>query len=84
MQSFMTIFLAGTTAFAAFFMLNPDPVTEPVTFASMETLKVEPPDTGLPNFLIVPEYPLVLAWEAGMAYEGAMDLNLEGFNPVRD
>ena len=84
MQSFMTIFLAGMTAFAAFFMLNPEPVAEPVRFASVETFKVDLPDTGLPNFLIVAEYPLVLALEAGAAYEGAFDLSVEGFNAVRD
>ncbi|MEL6723398.1 MAG: hypothetical protein AAFZ74_07280 [Pseudomonadota bacterium] len=84
MQSFVTIFLAGLATFAAFFMLNPEPVTEQVTFTSMETIKVELPDTGLPNFLIVAEYPLVLALEASAAYEGAIDFSVEGFRAVHD
>ncbi|MEP1142743.1 MAG: hypothetical protein ABJH52_03415 [Henriciella sp.] len=84
MQSFFTIFFAGLAAFAAMFMLNPDPAPQTASFVSVEMPDLVLPDAGLPSFLVDVHQPLVLALETSVAYSGTIDMAVDAFGASQD
>lgn len=84
MQSFFTIFIAGLAAFAAMFMLNPDPSPQTASLVSAEIPDLVLPDTGLPSFLIEAHQPLVLALETGVAYSGTIEIAVDALGAIQD
>lgn len=84
MQSFLTIFIAGLTAFMAMFMLNPDPAPQDLVLAEQISLQQEDEAPVVPSFVIDPIYPLVLALEDSPSFEAGLDLRMEAIVPIRD
>lgn len=84
MQSFFTIFIAGLAAFAAMFMLNPDPSPQTASLVSAEIPDLVLPDAGLPSFLIEAHQPLVLALETSVAYGGTIEIAVDALGAIQD
>lgn len=77
MQSFLTIFVAGSAAFLAAFMLNPEVTTPPEPApVALATFEAEPV-SHVPLVVIDPQQPLVLALDAAGSFEGAFDLPVD-------
>ena len=84
MQSFLTILIAGSTAFTAMFMLNSNPVPQTETYVEREPQEVVLADYGLPSFLLEPNQPLVLALEYTAMFDSSIDIPVNAIGAIQD
>ena len=84
MQSFLTVLIAGGSAFFAVFMLNPEPTPATANYISAELPEITLPDTELPSFLLVAGQPIMLAFDAGAGFQAGLDLPVEGLSRIND
>ena len=84
MQSFLTVLIAGVSAFMAVFMLNPEPTPATANYISAELPEITLPDTELPSFLLVAGQPVMLAFDAGAGFQVELDLSVEGLSKIQD
>ncbi|MEM1147321.1 MAG: hypothetical protein AAF582_06765 [Pseudomonadota bacterium] len=74
MQSFLTILIAGLTAFMAMFMLQTEPAPQVDAFAAdIDPIQLVD-ELVVPSFLIEPSPPLVLALDAEFTMDTGLDL----------
>ncbi|MEL7042647.1 MAG: hypothetical protein AAGL90_14060 [Pseudomonadota bacterium] len=74
MQSFLTILIAGLTAFMAMFMLQTKPAPQVDAFAAdIDPIQLVD-ELVVPSFLIEPSPPLVLALDAELTLDTGLDL----------
>lgn len=84
MQSFLTVLIAGVTAFLAVFMLNPEPTPATANYISAELPDITLPDTELPSFLLVASQPVMLAFEAEAGFQTGFEFSVEGLSKIQD
>jgi hypothetical protein len=74
MQSFFTVFTAGTLAFLGVMLMSPEPETQIDAYADMVSLEATPDVPMTPVVVEAPIQPLVLALDAYPYLDGSMDL----------
>ncbi|MEO1661677.1 MAG: hypothetical protein AAFR51_11860 [Pseudomonadota bacterium] len=84
MQSFLTIFVAGTAAFLAMLMMPPSDPPQDATFVSAsETVTLA--DFEVPPSIVISEArPLVLALDYYPTVEAGFDLTVDGLSAFQE
>jgi hypothetical protein len=84
MQSFLTIFVAGTAAFAAFIMMPAAPDMQTLELAEPVSSVTPEPVMMITMLERAPDKPLVLALDVGGAFEAGWAWNADAFSTLRD
>ncbi|MEM7329567.1 MAG: hypothetical protein AAF437_12560 [Pseudomonadota bacterium] len=77
MQSFLTVFVAGTLAFIGVFMMNPEPESRSEIYAETEPQFVLSDVPDIPTVLVEPIQPLVLALDAYQQFDSGIYLEAD-------
>ena len=77
MQSFLTIVIAGSTAFMAMLMLDSEPTPKVDVFAEIDSFDLPDDPSITPSFVIKADTPLVLALDVTPVFEANFELPMD-------